>query len=323
MQKLLNGVKVVELVGLAPVPYCGLVLSDFGADVTLVQKKSSEVVEQRLTRGKSSIALDLRDKNDLKKVKELCLTSDVLLDPHRPGVLEKMGLDPIDLLEEAGHDINYVALSGMMPTISGKHAERPWPPVNLLADFAGGGLTAAFGIVSALLARSHNGGKGCVIDCSMVEGLAYLSSFVTNYYNMSHLWTDPYAAFSGNCPIYRTYKTKDGKFMAVGALEPKFHQKMFEILGIDGSDAFGDPEKLTKDMEQKFEERTRDEWTQVFLGQDACVTPVLEIDEVGSFGHHKDRGTFEKNEEYGQWIAKPAPRMLYLPELVAQRKSKI
>ncbi|EYC04327.1 hypothetical protein Y032_0088g2145 [Ancylostoma ceylanicum] len=224
---LLQGVRVIELAGLAPVPHCGMVLADFGASVMLIEKpndKDDAAMEQRLAGRKTRQGLDLRSSEDRTKLRQLCRDSDVLLDPYRPGVLEKMGLDPVELLEEnkglvvcrltgygqtgplaqeAGHDINYVAITGLLPTISGHSCHRPTPPVNLLADFAGGGLTAAFGIVAALLKREKNGGHGCIIDCSMSEGLSYLASFVHRYHDIEHLWTQPYAAFSGDCPIYR------------------------------------------------------------------------------------------------------------------------
>ncbi|CAI5455103.1 unnamed protein product [Caenorhabditis angaria] len=340
MQKLLAGIKVVELAGLAPVPYCGLILADFGADVTVVDKKDSSH-EQRLNRGKQLKELNLRDPADLKKIREMCRTSDVLLDPFRPGVLEKAGLDPSSLLEEnksliicrisgygqtgrmnqdAGHDINYVSMSGMLPTFTGKQASRPWPPANMLADFAGGSLTAAFGIVSAIHARSKNGGEGCVIDCSMTEGVAYIASFIQHYHDQDFMFSDEFSLFSGNCPIYRTYKTKDSKFVAVGCIEPKFHQNMFEVLQIDGSDLFTNPGGMVKQLEDIFLTKTRNEWETVFEGKECCVTPVLDIDEIGSHGLHKDRNNFEKSEKYGgTWIAKPAPKIQTLEDL---RKSK-
>ncbi|CAI2356131.1 unnamed protein product [Caenorhabditis sp. 36 PRJEB53466] len=344
MYRLLTGVKVLELAGLAPVPHCGLLLADFGADVTVIDKKHP-VVEQRLNRGKTIKEFDLRNPDDLNKIRELCKTSDVLLDPYRPGTLEKMGLDPLTLWKEnkgliicrisgygqtgrmskeAGHDINYVAMSGMMTTFAGAESSRPWPPVNMLADFAGGGLSAAFGIVSAIHARSHNGGNGCVLDCSMTEGVAYLASFVQHYYDQSHLFTDKYAAFTGECPIYRTYKTKDGKFVAVGPLEPKFHQEMFEVLGVDGHDLFENPERVIKMLEDTFLLKTRDEWTKTFEGKDCCVTPVLDIHEVGTYGQHVDRQNFTKSDKFGgTWIARPSPRVLTIEELAAAARSKL
>ncbi|PIC19753.1 hypothetical protein B9Z55_025186 [Caenorhabditis nigoni] len=171
----------------------------------------------------------------------------------------------------------------------------------------------------------------------MTEGTAYLASFVQHYYDQSHLFTDKYAAFTGECPIYRygkvkeevaienawknvfrTYKTKDGKFMAVGPLEPKFHQNMFEVLGVDGDDLFSDPELITKELEETFLQKTRDEWSKVFEGKDCCVTPVLDIHEVGTYGQHVDRQNFTKSDKFGgTWIAKPSPRVQTMEELTA------
>ncbi|VDM57396.1 unnamed protein product [Angiostrongylus costaricensis] len=179
------------------------------------------------------------------------------------------------LAHEAGHDINYVSITGLLPTISGHNTSRPWPPANLLADFAGGGLTAAFGIVAALLKREKNGGHGCIIDCSMSDGVSYLGSFVRRYQDMEHLWTRPFAAFSGDCPVYRAYKTKDGKWMAVGALEPKFSVSLFRR-------------------------------------QNACVTPILELDEAVRFKHNVERKCFIK--EGDEFFPQPAPRMYALEE---------
>ncbi|KAK6751849.1 hypothetical protein RB195_003336 [Necator americanus] len=327
---LLQGVRVIELAGLAPVPHCGMVLADFGATVTLIEKPNDGIIEQRMANKKTVEGLDLKSVEDCAKLRQLCKESDVLLDPYRPGVLEKMGLDPVHLLEEnkglvvcrltgygqtgplaqeAGHDINYVAITGLLPTISGHSCQRPWPPVNLLADFAGGGLTAAFGIVAALLKREKNGGHGCIIDCSMSEGLSYLGSFVRRYHDIAHLWTEPYAAFSGDCPIYRSYETKDKKWLAVGALEPKFNSNLFEVLGMDKNmaDMYADPAGMIAEMEQIFRTKTRDEWMALFEGKNACVTPVLDLDEAVSFKHNEERENFVN--EGGKQFPRPAPRM--------------
>lgn len=321
---------MIELEGLAPVPHCGMVLADFGASVTVIEKPGGSDDAHRMGKNKVVKRLDLKSSEDVEKFKQLCRASDVFLDPYRPGVLEKLGLDPVQLLEEnkglvicrltgygqtgpmaqeAGHDINYVSITGLLPTMSGNNCRRPWPPVNLLADFAGGGLTAAFGIVAALLKREKNGGHGCIIDCSMADGLSYLGSFVRRYQDIEHLWSLPYAAFSGDCPVYRTYKTKDDKWLAVGALEPKFSASLFNTLGMDRTvaDVYEDPAAMEAEIEAIFLGKTRDEWAELFVGKNACVTPVLDLDEAVHFRHNVERKTFVKEGE--QIVPLPAPRM--------------
>uniref|UniRef100_A0AC35GGS9 Uncharacterized protein n=1 Tax=Panagrolaimus sp. PS1159 TaxID=55785 RepID=A0AC35GGS9_9BILA len=316
--KALNGIKVIELAGLAPVPFCGQILADFGASVTLVSKNGVGI-EQKLLRGKTQITMDY--KKDFGKLRSMIINSDVLLDPFRPGVLEAIGLDPIKLMEEneklivaritgygqtgelsnaPGHDINYVALSGLLPTIAGYNRKPYWPPANLLADFAGGSLTTAFGIVAALVQRNSNGGKGAIIDTSMTEGLAYLGSFISAYRDNDMLWDHEFAAFTGTCPIYRTYETKDGKFMSVGALEPKFNKRLFEKLEIkaDFSDIASNPQEIVDKTEKAFKSKTHEE---------ACVTPVLDHFEVGELQQHKDRNAFTKTD--GKWLPNPAPKI--------------
>uniref|UniRef100_A0A7E4W1K1 Alpha-methylacyl-CoA racemase n=1 Tax=Panagrellus redivivus TaxID=6233 RepID=A0A7E4W1K1_PANRE len=337
--KPLAGVDIVELAGLAPVPMCGQILADFGANVTLISKIGA-VTDQRLLRHKDHVELDF--KNDFKELRSRILKADVLLEPYRPGVLEAIGLDPVELLKEneklivlrltgygqtgqmskvAGHDINYVAVSGLLPTIAGHNRTPYWPPANLLADFAGGALTAAFGVVSALFQRTNNGGKGVIIDASMVDGLAYLGSWITAFRDIDIFWNMPYGAFTGDCPIYRTYETKDGKFMSVGALEGKFNTKLFQILGIKTkkSTMLSEPEKLVAEIEKIFKTKTRDEWTDIFLLEEVCVSPVLDMDEVGELQHHKDRENFEKIDE--KWVPKPAPRFYTAEEFALLREA--
>ncbi|CAD5229465.1 unnamed protein product [Bursaphelenchus okinawaensis] len=321
----LKGIKVIELEGLAPVPFCGQILADFGADVTVVKKKTKNV-ETKFCRNKKVNSLDY--KSDLHQLTRLILDSDVLLDPFKPGVLEAIGLDPIQLLQlnprlivaritgygqtgamvqKGGHDINYVAMSGVLPLISGQN--NPWPPANVLADFAGGGLTGAFGILAAVVKR-HSTGTGGVVDVSMTEGVSYLGSMLFEYKGNEVMWKKEAGLFTGSCPIYRTYKTKDDKFMAVGALEPKFHQAVFKVLSVDPA-LVGAPEELTKQMETKFASKSRDEWVKVFKDLDACVTPVLDLEEVATSELHKSRNNFKNNES----MAQPAPRIHSLEDL--------
>ncbi|GMR30544.1 hypothetical protein PMAYCL1PPCAC_00739, partial [Pristionchus mayeri] len=355
----LKGVTVLELSGLAPVPHCGMVLADFGADVTVLEKvrrlarpvkHDGESLDSRLNRGKKTAVVDLKKPEDVKRVREMCRTADVLLDPYRPGVLEKLGLDPVQLLQdnpglivcrltgygqdgalsqEAGHDINYTAISGILPTIAGTHVRKqpPWPPVNLLSDFAGGGLTAAFGVVAALFHRTTNGNKGAVLDVSMTEGLAYLSTFINMYKDLDYLWSVPFAAFGSECPIYRCYETKDGKYMSVGCLEPKFTQSMLNVTGLADrysiADVHANAGEVVKELEAVFLRKTRDEWANIFEGKDACVAPVLEMEEVGNYPHHRDRGAFIRDEEGHRWLPRPHPRFYSKEELEERKKSKL
>ncbi|KAL3122749.1 hypothetical protein niasHT_005466 [Heterodera trifolii] len=327
----LEGVKVVELVGLAPVPFCGMILADFGAEVLLLVNKSSKNplanFGLRMGQKKSAIQLEFDKENDRRELRNICCGADVLLDPFRPGTLEAIGLDPAELTKvnpglivarvtgfgqsgpmsaRAGHDINFVALSGLFPMLFGNSRASfpPWPPANLLADFAVGGLLTAFG----QFVKSF-GGRGFVLDCAMTEGLAYLGSFLFLSRHEPWLWHEEFALFSGRCPIYRTYETADGKWMAVGAVEPKFQQKLFEILGISTEKIDG-MAKLTREMENAFRGKTQGEWTTIFEGEDACVTPVLNMDEVGHYEQHKRRNAFLTGEVEGEavWVPRAVPR---------------
>uniref|UniRef100_A0A1I8C095 Uncharacterized protein n=1 Tax=Meloidogyne hapla TaxID=6305 RepID=A0A1I8C095_MELHA len=347
-QSFLFGIKIIELVGLAPVPFCGLLLADFGASVILVINKSGKLAnfDQRLCRGKEKILLDFKSSNDLKELKKLCLSSDVLLDPYRPGILEKLGLEPFDLLEKnpkliiarltgygqtgpmankAGHDINYVGLSGLLPTIVGKKncSCLLWPPANLLADFAGGGLLVAYGIISAIFRREKIG-KGCILDCSMTEGIAYLGTFINLYRSEGWMWDEEYSVFSGKCPVYRTYKTADGKWMAVGALEDKFQKELFETLCVE--DFIFDLDKLTKEMEKIFASKTQKEWIKIFQDKDACVTPVLDMTDnnLQLFPQHYVRNSFQFDKENNCWVPRPAPKIMEIGNKELNKlKSKI
>ncbi|XP_042303776.1 alpha-methylacyl-CoA racemase-like [Sceloporus undulatus] len=243
----LGGVRVLEMAGLAPGPLCGLILADFGAEVVRVDRtpRMVAIMVDVQGRGKRSVAMDLRRPEGVAAFRHLCQKVDVLIESYRPGVMEKLGLSPDILLQDnpkliyarltgyghegkyaklAGHDINYSAVSGILSKV-GRKDENPYPPGNVLADFAGGGVMCAMGIIMALFERTKSG-KGQVIDASMVEGLAYLSSFLWKSQNLG-LWNRPRGEnlLDSGAPFYDTYKTSDGKYMAVGALEPQFYKQ--------------------------------------------------------------------------------------------------
>uniref|UniRef100_A0A8C3JPT1 Alpha-methylacyl-CoA racemase n=1 Tax=Calidris pygmaea TaxID=425635 RepID=A0A8C3JPT1_9CHAR len=248
----LSGVRVLELAGLAPAPLCGMILADFGARVVRVDRHPySAITSDRQGRGKRSLALNLKRPPGAAALRRLCCAADVLIEPFRHGVMEKLGLGPDVLLRDnprliyarltgfgqtgkyaksAGHDINYLALSGVLSKM-GRKDENPYAPLNLLADFAGGGVMCALGIVIALYERTKSG-KGQIIDASMAEGVAYLSSFLWKSQNLG-MWDRPRGenVLDSGAPYYETYKTSDGKFMAVGAIEPQFYETLLKGLG--------------------------------------------------------------------------------------------
>ncbi|KAM5264856.1 alpha-methylacyl-CoA racemase isoform 1-T1 [Ctenodactylus gundi] len=333
----LRGVRVIELAGLAPGPFCGMVLADFGAEVVRVDRVGSHGDVSRLGRGKRSLALDLKQPRGAGVLRRLCARADVLLEPFRGGVMEKLHLGPDILLQEnpkliyarlsgfgqsgrfskaAGHDINYLALSGVLSKI-GKSGDPPYPPLNLLADFGGGGLMCTLGIVVALFERTRSD-KGQVIDANMVEGASYLSSFLWKTQKMG-LWQEPRGQnlLDGGAPFYTTYRTADGKFMAVGAIEPQFYQLLIKGLGLKSDEL---PNQMSQDhwpeMKKKFADvfakKTRAEWCQIFDGIDACVTPVLTFEEAPHHDHNREQGSFitDENQEVSP---RPAPLLLRTP----------
>ncbi|XP_066568230.1 alpha-methylacyl-CoA racemase [Amia ocellicauda] len=333
----LVGVRVVELAGLAPAPFCGMVLADFGAKVIRVDRTRNTMAMDVQARGKRSVALNLKKPEGAAVLRSLCIQSDVVIEPFRKGVMEKLGLGPEELLKEnprliyarltgfgqsgsyakaAGHDINYVSMSGLLSML-GRSTENPYAPINLVADFAGGGLTCAMGIILALYERTRSG-KGQVIDSSMVEGAAYVGSFVWKSQNLG-LWNRSRGQnlLDSGAPFYETYKTADGKYMAVGAIEPQFYDELIKGLGLDPSElplqmSFSDWPELKRIFTKTFATKTRAQWCQIFDGTDACVTPVLSLDEVSSHPHNKERGSFIKDGQ-GEVSPRPAPLLSRTP----------
>eukprot|EP00090_Calanus_glacialis_P032336 TRINITY_DN53582_c0_g1_i1.p1 TRINITY_DN53582_c0_g1~~TRINITY_DN53582_c0_g1_i1.p1 ORF type:complete len:377 (+),score=126.49 TRINITY_DN53582_c0_g1_i1:45-1175(+) len=336
----LRGMKVIELAGLAPAPVCGMILSDFGAKVIRVDKVGSGLNYDVTARGKRSIALNLKKPEGVDILRKLCGSADVLIEPFRPGVMERLGLGPDTLIKEnpkliyarltgfgqtgpyknmAGHDINYLGLSGVLASLGRKH-ENPIAPVNLLADFAGGSFTCAMGIMAALLERSTSG-QGQVIDSCMVEGAAYVGSWLYASRNM-FVWGQPrgHNLLDSGAHFYETYKTKDGKYMCVGALEPQFYNILLEKLNITDDDLpqFDDFDEMKVKLGKIFSEKTRDEWCEIFDGTDACVTPILEQEEAGDHPQNKARGSFLENG-----MPRPAPVLSRTPAVASTSSNNL
>ncbi|XP_064293853.1 alpha-methylacyl-CoA racemase [Phalacrocorax carbo] len=334
----LSRVRVVELAGLAPAPLCGMILADFGAQVLRVDRTPRSAMATDVQgRGKRSLALNLKHPQGAATMRRLCSQADVLIEPFRHGAMEKLGLGPETLLQDnprliyarltgfgqtgkyaksAGHDINFLALSGVLSKL-GRKGENPYAPINLLADFAGGGVICALGIVTALYERTISG-KGQVIDASMVEGVAYLSSFLWKSQN-SGLWNRPRGEnlLDSGAPFYETYKTSDGKFMAVGAIEPQFYEQLIKGLGLDSDKlptqmSFSNWPEMKEKFASVFAQKTQAEWCSIFDGTDACVTPVLSFDDVASHQHNKQRSSFIKNDQE-EISPRPAPLLSRTP----------
>ncbi|MEV7010364.1 CaiB/BaiF CoA-transferase family protein [Streptosporangium sp. NPDC051022] len=336
----LAGVRVLELAGLAPGPFAGMMLADHGAEVLRVERVAAVAAagdrsrHEVMDRGKRTIGLDLKSPEGVAAFKELAGNADVVIEVFRPGVAERLGIGPADLhavnprlvygrmtgwgqegplARTAGHDIDYVAVSGVLSML-GREGERPTPPINILGDFAGGGLMLAYGVLLALLERERTG-EGRVIDAAMVDGAAAL--FAMFYQNVqSGLW-GPRGTnlLDTGAPMYDTYETADGGFLAVGALEPQFWTEMVTLMGLsdlpDRDDRSRWPE-LRRRLAEAFASRTRAEWQAIFDGSDACVSPVLEMAEAAEHPHNKARGAFV--EVGGVRQPAPAPRLLGVPE---------
>ena len=329
----LTGIRVVELAGLAPGestdsnsevnnanmsagPFAGLLLSDYGASVLRIDRPKppqAPPAPDQLTRHKTSITLDLRDKSSHALLLSVLQHADILIDPYRPGVLERLGLAPATLLKHnprlivarmtgfrrdgkykdmAGHDINYIAVSGVLSML-GRDNEPPYAPGNIIGDFAGGGAMCFVGILLALLSRVHTG-RGQVVEANMVDGSAYLAA-MPRLTRKTPLWNQPRGQnlLDGGCPYYDTYETRDkGKYFAVGALEPQFYAALLRGLGFKEDELPPRDDKanwpvLRDAFAERFKQKTRQEWETVFDGTDACATPVFEQDELEQTGYEQ------------------------------------
>lgn len=340
----LAGLRVVELAGIGPVPFAGMVLSDLGADVIRVDRPDPGPIaaisaSDPTARGKHSIAVDLKTAAGREVVLRLAGAAEILIEGHRPGVAERLGLGPEEcfgrnralvygrmtgwgqfgpLASAAGHDINYLAVSGNLSAIG--PANQPYPPLNLVADYGGGAMLLLVGVLSALL-HARSSGQGQVVDAAMVDGSVLLASAFRGLL-ASGAWVEGRESnlLDGGAPFYRTYRTRDGGFVAVGALEPQFFGALLKGLGIDPADVTDQYDRsgwvnMAARFEAEFASRSRAEWVERFAGTDACVTPVLSFSESLTDSHLVARSTFLEIGGISQ--PAPAPRFSLTPTAVA------
>ena len=338
----LQGMRVVEIAALGPVPFCGMLLADLGADVVRVDRADAitggHTVSTRndlLGRGKRSIGVDLKHDEGVRVVLRLVRSADALIEGFRPGVAERLGIGPAPCLAQnsalvygrmtgwgqdgplsgrAGHDIDYIALSGALAAIGPK--ERPLPPLNLVGDFGGGGMFLAVGLLAAVL-HARATGKGQVVDAAMIEGSALLTTAMHGHI-AAGWWRAGREAnlLDGGAPFYAVYETADGGHVAVGALEPRFFAALLEGLGIDPESlpAQGDREgwpSIRAAFAAKFGSQSRDHWEKHFAATDACVAPVLDVTEAQGNSHNRARKVFIEVDGLPQ--PAPGPRFSATP----------
>jgi len=338
----LAGLRVVELEGIGPVPHAAMVLADLGADVVQVGRPAGGLKigpgaqADPTRRGRRLVAANLKEPDGREAVLSLIEKADVLLEGLRPGVTERLGVGPDDCLRRnprlvyarmtgwgqegplaprAGHDINYISLTGALHAV-GRAGERPVPPLNLVGDFGGGSMLLVTGVLAALW-EAQRSGKGQVVDAAMIDGASLLLQMVWGMLP-GGLWADERGTnlLDGAAPFYDTYACADGKYVAVGAIEPQFYQALLAGLELDPNELPGQLDRAAwPETEQKFAAifatRTRDEWAAVFDGTDACVTPVLAFGEVPAHPHVAARGTVIDRDGVAQ--AAPAPRFSRTP----------
>ncbi|WP_176250253.1 CaiB/BaiF CoA-transferase family protein [Sulfitobacter sp. HGT1] len=321
----LDGLRVIEFAGLGPGPFACMMLADHGAEVIRIERPGgtqggpeSDASTDILLRSRKRIAIDMKTDSGKAVLRDLIATADGLIEGFRPGVMERLGLGPDDMLnlnpklvygrmtgwgqtgpyaQMAGHDINYIALSGALHAF-GRKGEKPTPPINMMGDFGGGAMMLAFGMVSALL-NVQRGGTGTVIDAAMTDGSALLMSMIYSFHGQ-RWWKDERGVnmLDTGAHFYDVYETRDGKFISLGPIEPQFYAKMLELTGLAGDPdmvAQNDPQKWD-DMRDKLAKviaaKTRDEWDGIMVGSDACYAPILSLTEAPDHPHNRSRDTF-------------------------------
>ncbi|MDK1025647.1 MAG: CaiB/BaiF CoA-transferase family protein [Gammaproteobacteria bacterium] len=329
----LKGVKIIEFAGIGPGPFCGMMLSDMGAEVIRVDRPGREKIATKdgLSRGRRSIVIDLKSRQGVDLALLLIAGADGLIEGYRPGVMERLGLAPEiclarnskliygrmtgwgqegPLAHAAGHDPNYIALAGVLNSIGPKD-QAPVLPLNLIGDFGGGGLLLAFGMVAALF-ESTRSGKGQVIDAAMVDGAATLATLVYAMYSQNQYRDERGTnALNGGSHFNQVYECKDGGYISICSLEPQFYEQLLSILELD-ADYFSEqmnPEKwpeYTLQLQKIFRTKTRHEWCETLEGSDVCFAPVLTLAEAPEHPHNKFRHTFVQHDGFLQ--PAPSPR---------------
>jgi alpha-methylacyl-CoA racemase len=343
----LQGLKVVEIAGIGPGPFCGMMLADMGADVVRVDRAGNVSggdpelpPHDLLARGRRSIGVDLKQPDGVAVVLDLVAQADVLFEGFRPGVAERLGIGPAECHARnprlvygrmtgwgqdgpygpaAGHDINYIALAGALEPI-GRAGEAPVPPLNLVGDFGGGGMLLAFGILAGVF-EAQRSGRGQVIDAAMVDGAASLMT-MTHAFRAMGMWEDVRGTnmLDTGAHYYDVYETADRRYLSIGAIEPQFYAALLEGLGLAGEDL---PWQQDRSQWPALKERVADivrtkpldEWVEIFDGKDACVAPVLSIPEAMEHPHNVARGTFV--EVAGLPQPAPAPRFDRTPPQIS------
>jgi len=341
----LEGKKIIEIAGIGPGPFCAMVLSDLGAEVIRVDRVSAVPNEfpatpgvDLLNRGRKSVAFDLKNQEGVKALLRLVEEADALIEGFRPGVAERLGIGPEECLERnprlvygrmtgwgqtgpysnmAGHDINYIALSGVLGTI-GREGEPPVPPVNLVGDFGGGGMLLALGICAAFV-EVQTSGKGQVVDAAMTDGSALLATMIHTFLSMGVWGERGTNMLDTGAPFYDVYECADGEYISLGSIEPQFYAELLRITGLD-------QEELPKQMDRSqwpkmklkiaetIRSKTRDQWVELMEGTDVCFAPVLSPSEAFSHPHNVERETFV--EVAGIKQPAPAPRFSRTPGVI-------
>jgi len=334
----LAGIKVAEFAGIGPGPFAGMLRADMGADVVRIDRHNAKKADPGdvASRGKRSVALNLKDSADRETALKLCDKADMLIEGYRPGVMERLGLGPDVMLvrnprlvygrmtgwgqfgplaQAAGHDLNYIALTGALASI-GEAGRRPVPPLNLVGDFGGGTMYLIMGMLSALVERDRSG-QGQVIDCAMTDGA---SSLMSLFYarRAKGLWNLERGTnlVDGGAHFYATYVCADSKYISIGAIEPQFYAELRRLAGLEDAafDAQHDQKQwpeFSKAFAAVFVRKTREEWCALLEGTDACFAPVLDLDEVQTHPHNLARETIVKVNGFVQ--PAPAPRFSRTP----------